>query len=76
MLPSQDPSSADNWGDETEDLEGEALLESNDSHVMDDSARQLRKPRLRVHTLAMIRSRFALYRLDLSSKLSFDLFMT
>ncbi|CAM6104482.1 unnamed protein product [Calypogeia fissa] len=62
VLPSQDPSSLDNWGDETEDLEAEALLETNDSHVMDDSARQLRKPRLRIQTFAMMRSRFALYR--------------
>ncbi|KAL3695276.1 hypothetical protein R1sor_009352 [Riccia sorocarpa] len=51
------------WAAESGDeMEEEALLTSNDSHVGDDTMSKFRKPELRAQAFAMIRSRLALYR--------------
>ncbi|KAG6542864.1 hypothetical protein Mapa_015768 [Marchantia paleacea] len=61
-----DASSLRTWGYESsEEMEEEALLTSNDSHVGDDSMSKFRKPQLRGQIGAMMRSRLALYRRNL-----------
>ncbi|KAL2632396.1 hypothetical protein R1flu_017082 [Riccia fluitans] len=58
-----DASPMHTWAAESgEEMEEEALLTSNDSHVGDDTMSKFRKPELRAQVFAMIRSRLALYR--------------